>query len=75
MPIDKYINWLYKDGKAELFKGDEIQKKVKEGWTDHPDKKADSKDDEADKKGAAGSGAVTTESATSGAVTKETKSP
>jgi len=66
-----YRAWRYKDGKAEIFVGDEIRKKEEEGWTDHPDKKSVPQDDDSDKKGAAGSGAVTTESATSGAVTKE----
>jgi len=60
-----YRAWRYKDGKGEIFVGDEISKKEEEGWTDHPDKKADPKDDDADKKGSAGFGAVT----------KETKSP
>lgn len=66
MPLDKDRNWLYKDGKAELFEGDEILKKVEEGWTDSPDTPSP----KSGKEGAA-SGAVTTKAATSGAITKK----
>ncbi len=31
--------WLYKDGEAQLFEGDEIAKAEKAGWADNPDGK------------------------------------
>ena len=33
-----YRAWLYKDGKAEIFEGKEVEKKIKEGWFDSQDK-------------------------------------
>ena len=77
MPIDKRRNYLYKDGKAEIFEGPEILKKVKEGWTDHPDKKSFTQEELADlgiNTKDSTSGAVTMKGAGSGAVTMK-KSP
>lgn len=32
------LTCLYKDGAAEIFEGDDVAEKMKQGWKDHPAK-------------------------------------
>lgn len=38
MSKDTGPTYLYKDGAAEIFVGEEVAEKMKEGWKDHPAK-------------------------------------
>ena len=61
--------FLYKDGKAEIFQGEEVTKKLAEGWFDNPSETPTAESDPQKEK----EEEIKSDDAASGAVTQENK--